>query len=75
MSPFNVHPNAANIFAVGTNKQKLDSAYAIELPVSGTKRSDLIRFNEVLVSKSNGLLAPWNGNERYATVGCGHTTA
>ena len=75
LSPFNVHKNASAIYSVGANKAKLDSAFAIELAPSGDQLNSNIRFNQILVSKSNGLLAAVTGSEKYCTLGCGHTTA
>ena len=31
--------------------------------------------NEALISQYGGYLAPYTGDERYVTVGCGHTVA
>ena len=75
LSPYNAHRNAATIFSVGANKKKLDAAFAMELAPSGTQRESNIRFNEILVARSHGLLAKLTGEERFATLGCGHTAA
>ena len=63
------------MFSVCAHKKTLDASYAIELAASGAQRSAIIRFNESLVGKGNGLLSHVKGAERFATVGCGHTTA
>ena len=60
---------------MGANKQKLDAAVAVELQPNGLQLDSIKRFNQILVSKSNGLLAPLTGEERSATLGCGHTAA
>ena len=74
-SPFKARKNAAAIFSVGANKQKLDAAVAVELQPNGLQLDSIKRFNQILVSKSNGLLAPLAGEERYATLGCGRAAA
>ena len=47
----------------------------IELAPSGKQRDDQIAANKKLIARSNEMLAPVNGEERYITVGCGHMTA
>ena len=41
----------------------------------GPTRVSNLEANKALIKKSEGLLAPMNGEELYLTLGCGHTTA
>ena len=76
LSPFNCHRNAATIVRVGGDRKALVNALACELPPVGIpRREEHIDFNTRLISKSNDLLAPVNGTERFVTLGCGHTVA
>jgi len=47
----------------------------MELASSGKVRTEQIEDNMKLVARSQGLIAPVNGLERYITLGCGHTAA
>ena len=75
LSPHNVHRNAANIARVGADLKQLTNAVCIELSSDGPQRETNIAANRRLIEKSEGLLAQINGQERYLTLGCGHTTA
>ena len=75
LSPHNVHQNAAKIAKVGADVVQLTNALCIELAASGRQREENMKANELLISKANGLLPTINGQERYLTLGCGHTTA
>ena len=75
LSPHNVHRNASNIARVGADLKQLTNAVCIELCSGGPQREDNITANRCLVDRSDGLLAQINGQERYLTLGCGHTTA
>ena len=67
LSPFSVHKNASAIASVGANKSKLDCAFAIELAPNGEQHTTNLRFNQILVSKANGLLAEVTGKEKFLT--------
>ena len=75
ISPHNVHRNGANIHRVGADEKQLTNAVCVELAPEGPQRSSNIVANMTLVSKSEGLLASVTGDERYLTLGCGHTAA
>ena len=72
---FNVHKCGANILRVGANMNKLDAAVAIELAPNGAQHNANVKFNSMLVSKSEGMIAPLTGAEKFLTLGCGHTAA
>ena len=74
LSWHNVHRNGQRIFDIGARKDKLVDSLAFEMQ-QGEGRAQQIEFNEALIRKSNGLLAPSSGSERFLTVGGGHTTA
>jgi hypothetical protein len=75
LSPYNCHRNAAKIHRGGADRKLLVNAICMELASGGKTREEHIADNIKLVARSQGLLAPVNGQERYITVGCGHTTA
>ena len=54
---------------------QLTNAVCIELAPSGARREQQLAANKKLVDRAGGLLAEVNGEERYITVGCGHTAA
>ena len=74
MNPKNAHVRGAQIKASGADLGQLTNAYCIELPESGPRRDEHIQKNNLLIKQAEGLLAPLNGDERYVTVGCGHTS-
>jgi len=75
LSPHNVHRNAVKIYKVGADLKQLTNGLAIELAPSGAQRDLNIQANNMLVKRSQGLLAKVSGDERYLTLGCGHTAA
>ena len=75
LSPYNCHRNAAKIHHGGADRKMLTNALCCELASSGPARASQIEANEKLISRSQELLAPLNSEERYLTLGCGHTTA
>ena len=75
LSPLNAHRNAATIFLTGADRKQLSNAVAIELAPNGPDREKNIAANVNLVSRSDGLLAPVNGQERLLSLGAGHTAA
>lgn len=72
---FNVHKVGSKILSIGADMSKLDSAIAIEMAPSGPELDENLNFNKFLIKKSEGMLAPLTGAEKYLTVGCGHTAA
>ena len=75
LSWHNVHRNGQRIVNIGARKDRLVDSVAFEMQQQGTERDQQIEFNHELFRKANGLLAPPSGNERFLTVGGGHTTA
>ena len=53
-----MHKCGANILRVGANMNKLDAAVAMELAPTGAQHDANVRFNKMLVSKSEGMIAP-----------------
>ena len=47
----------------------------IELATEGHAREINIQKNKALVARAKGKLAPVTGEEKYLSVGCGHTAA
>ena len=75
LSPHNAHKNAAGIHSTGAQLDVLTNAWCTELPSQGNLRSEQIEKNKSLIERSGGMLAELNGEERYCTLGTGHTTA
>ena len=75
LSPHNVHRNASRIASAGADRKQLTNAVATEISPAGRNRQEQISANEKLISRAAGLLASINGEERYLTLGCGHTAA
>ena len=75
LSPHNAHRNAEVIYRVGADRKQLTNAVAVELAVEGPERVAHLTATEKLVKRAGGLLAPLNGEERYCTLGTGHTAA
>ena len=76
LSPHNVHRNAARIHSGGADKKQLTNALCIEMaPHADPRRASQIAANRELCDRSGGLLCPPTGEERFLTLGCGHTAA
>ena len=75
LSPHNAHRNCLSIHKVGDEMKQLINAVAIELPAAGKARDEQFIANDKWVKSAHGLLPSINNEERYATVGCGHTAA
>lgn len=75
LSPYNAHANAKRIHLVGADLKQLTNAVCIELAPEGVKRDEQIGANLQLNARAKGLLAPVNYEERYLTLGTGHTAA
>jgi hypothetical protein len=76
LSPHNAHRNAQRLFiSRAADKKQLINAVCFELPPDGPARESHLAANAQLIDRSDGLLAPMTGEERYITVGCGHTVA
>ena len=71
---FNVHRNGARIVSIGIDPQELAKAVCFLMPPGPAKRQQ-IAFNQRLIDRSKGMLAPLTGKEIALSVGTGHTTA
>ena len=70
-----VHNKGKVIANIGADRNQLSTAIAVEIAPSGPTRVANLEANRKLIEKSNGLLAPMNGQELYLSLGCGHTVA
>ena len=75
LSPHNSHHNAALIKAAGADLSQLSNAWAVEIAPSGANRQKVLEKNKEVIRRANGLLAEVTGQERFASLGCGHTVA
>ena len=75
LSPHNAHRNCLSIHKVGADMTQLINAVAMELPAAGRARDEQFIANARLVKSAAGLLPSINNEERYTTLGCGHTAA
>ena len=75
LSPHNAHRNFLSIKMVGADMTQLTNAVAIELAQAGAARDQQFKANARLVKSADGLLPAITNDERFASVGCGHTVA
>jgi hypothetical protein len=75
LSPHNAHKNAAQIKRAGADLELLTNSWCTELPDSGKLRETHIQKNSALIQRSEGLLAQLTGEERFCSLGAGHTVA
>ena len=75
LSPHNAHRNFLSIKMVGADMTQLTNAVAIELAQAGAARDQQFMANARLVKSADGLLPAITNDERFASVGCGHTVA
>ena len=76
LSWHNAHRNGDRVRAVGADKSQLQNAYAFEMaPKQSKAYEEQYKFNLSLIKRSDGLLAEPTTEERYLTLGCGHTVA
>ena len=75
LSPHNAHSNFLKIKMVGADMTQLTNAVAIELAQAGAAREEQFIANARLVKSADGLLPAITNEERFASVGCGHTVA
>ncbi len=77
LSPHTAHRNGAKILAAGADRAQCQlTSYAFEMqPPGSPERVAQVDFNTRLIARSKGLLAPPSGEERYLTVGAGHTVS
>ena len=75
LSWHNAHRNGLRIRSVGADTSQLQNAFAFEMSADSSLRQKQIDFNMKLIARSKGLLAGPSAEERYLTLGCGHTVA
>ena len=75
LNGFNVHRNGREIDLVGVDLNELKKSACFELCPLEPQKSFQIKFNQSLVDKAKGLIAPLNGREDKLSVGTGHYTA
>jgi len=63
------------IKSVGADKAQVQNAYPMELRTDDAAKNAQIEFNKKLIERSDGLLADPSGEERFLSLGCGHTVA
>ena len=69
------HQNLLEIKIAGANISKVDDAMAFEIPTDEASAKALRDANAGCIEAAGGHLAPLNGRERFADVGCSHFTA
>ena len=75
LSPYNCHKNAVTILRAGADLSALKNAVCSEIPPQGPERQQQLQANLSLIKRSAGLIADMNNEERYLSLGCGHTVA
>ena len=73
ISARNMHETTAKILQAGADLNELKRAVAFEF--CPKKRQEQLEFNARLISRANGLMGDILGQERYLSVGAGHTAA
>jgi hypothetical protein len=73
--PMKTQLNLEKIVASGADRKELTNAYALELPTDPTMLEIEMEANRNMIKRSQGVLCPILGTERYLTVGAGHSTA
>ena len=76
LSHHNAHKNGLKIYTVGADLDLLKQSCCQEMhPAGSSKHEEQVQCNKKLVEGSNKMLAPVTGEERYLSLGTGHTTA
>ena len=73
LNPSDAHENLEVISEIGGDPDAVRHATCIEM--NNTMKSFQVQFNEVLIERSEGLLAPVNGTERFLSLSCSHMAA
>lgn len=74
ISGVGMHHTGHKILKAGADKNELKKSTAFEMHPFTCVRGDQILFNQQLVERSQGYMAPINGKERLLSVSSGHTT-
>ncbi len=75
LNTFNVHENLRTIKEIGADREAVHRATCFEMVPVGPDREAQIAFNNQLIERSSGQLAPLSGKERVCSVACSHFTA
>ena len=75
LNTFNVHENLRAIKEIGADREAVHRATCFEMAPVGPDREAQIAFNNQLIERSSGQLAPLSGKERVCSVACSHFTA
>jgi hypothetical protein len=73
--PMQARLNLAKIANGGADLKDRKNAHALEFPRDSKKLEFEMQKNRDMIKRSEGLLAPIQGTERFLTLGTGHTTA
>jgi hypothetical protein len=73
LNPSDAHENLEVISEIGGDPDAVRHATCIE--TNPAMKSFQVQFNEVLIERSEGLLAPVNGTERFLSLSCSHMAA
>lgn len=74
LNPSKSHHVGEQIHFAGADPRQLDAAFAFELAKEPARRAHQLKKNGDLIARSNGLVSPINGKERFVTVGTSHFT-
>ena len=75
LNGFQTHKNGNDVLVVGFHDHEVKKAAVFQLSPFEPMRSDQLRFNDLQVERSNGMLAPRFGKETCMSVSCGHLFA
>ena len=75
LNAFEVHRVGQKVVVIGFSREELRGAVCIEMMPDSEKNMAQLKFNEELVSKSDEMLAPIGGGEKYLSLGGGHMCA
>ena len=75
LNPFEVHRVGVKVVKIGFSREELRGAVCIEISPDVQTSQSQVAFNFSLVDKSDGMLAPTTGEEKYLSLGGGHMAA
>ena len=74
LTPSKSHHVGEQIHFAGADTKQLDAAFAFELAKEPARRAYQLKKNKDLIARSNDLVSPINGKERFITIGTSHFT-
>ena len=74
LNPSKSHHVGEQIHFAGADPKQLDAAFAFELAKEHARRAYQLKKNKDLIARSNDLVSPINGKERFITIGTSHFT-